>query len=92
MKCCPSDKVIFVDQVTNLARCLDTKDTAQQVPQQCSNSSLTLWKDSLGYFCCDQDLTGFANLDHYKGCASEAMIDKNNTWTRVTKFATISGK
>lgn len=92
VKCCPSDKIISEDDTTNFARCLDTKNKSAMVPPQCSNSSLALWRGYLGFFCCDQDLAGYSTPDPYKGCASEDMIDTNNSWTRMTKYVALSGK
>ncbi|KAJ5663278.1 hypothetical protein N7507_004009 [Penicillium longicatenatum] len=84
--CCPSDKKKYVD-VHNNSGCSDSGDPPATAINQCANSTLNLWQDSDGYFCCDQDLFGFyVTSSHWKGCASMGEIEGNDTLHEAIKL------
>ncbi|KAE8149822.1 hypothetical protein BDV25DRAFT_120679 [Aspergillus avenaceus] len=92
--CCPLEMQKFVDADNN-AGCT-VGGEPREVPKQCAgNSTLVLWSDPYGYFCCDPDRIGFANENHYKGCATTDEYNaglRNESMTKVFREGTSSGK
>ncbi|KAB8223723.1 hypothetical protein BDV33DRAFT_200386 [Aspergillus novoparasiticus] len=68
--CCPPGTTY--EDYDGTTRC-QLSTTTGEVPEQCANSSSTLWwKDN--YFCCDPQLVGFANEHGSFGCSTQSDV------------------
>lgn len=91
--CCPHGMDRSTDFENN-SRC-DFHDTHGQELKECANSTLVLWSDEKGYFCCDPDLYGFHDSHSSKGCVTKSTLDEgvaNGTMSSTTHEGSSPGK
>ncbi|KAK1142452.1 hypothetical protein N8T08_007814 [Aspergillus melleus] len=84
--CCPPGTQSFTDGDNNSG--CGIKGPPKETPTLCANSTLVLWSDDTGYFCCDPDQTGFITDKAWKGCAPNDELDdvhRNKTLTIANK-------
>ncbi|KAJ5349074.1 hypothetical protein MYU51_011881 [Penicillium brevicompactum] len=86
--CCPSQTKWA--PIGNTTQCV-IEDTKEEVPTQCADPTLVLWKNR-DYFCCEPGLIGFENYWKSVGCADVDEVSagiENRTMKNVEQLGII---